>query len=215
MTSAAIGRNYTLASDLLKLSNLYATLERSTPEDWAEGLKWYNVAYDVATDLADTYGLPVDSAAGIIAALSPQQQWLVNIDNAYAFCSSGGTKSVHFSHCVDKARRLFTDHSANPLDILGGPKVRSFYRNIAEPNTPGPVTIDRHAVAILYGSDTPSFLANYPKLLDRKAIYRIATGFYRSAASAYSAHNGYTILPHQIQAVAWVTHRNTEFVEAF
>jgi len=215
MTSTAIGRNLELAHSLLSVSNLLTTLERATPEDWTEGLAWYDTAHSEAVDLADTFGLPVDTCAGIIAALSPQQQWDVNLAQARVFIASKGTASVHFSLCVNRARAILNDPSADPLSILGGPKVRSFYRNIAEPQTPGPVTIDRHAVAILHGTDTPYFLSTYPKLLDRKAIYRIATGYYRCAARLYSEHNNTTYHPHQIQAVAWVAHRNTEFVEEF
>ena len=77
---------------------------------------------------------------------------------------------------------------ADPLHALRGSKVRSFYRNIAEPLRPGPVTIDRHAVAILFGTDTPTFLRLHPKLLERAHV----TDWRRRSTAEQHVNTGYS-----------------------
>jgi len=208
MQRSAIARNRADVANLLKLSNLMDRLAQATGEEWAEGLAWYDTASGIGETLADDFGLTRDAGCGIIAAISPQLGWDLNVRFARTLCETDDSGSA-LSLGADRARTIRDNPHCNPLDILGGPKVRSFYRNIAEPWTSGPVTIDRHAIAILAGVDTPKFFTDRPKFLDRSTVYRQATGFYRTAARAYG------ILPHQAQAVAWVSHRNASFVPSF
>jgi hypothetical protein len=206
----AIGINRQLIEDKLSIGNLYDRLESATGEEWAEGLAWYDTAYGIAEAIAAHYNIPVDIAAAIIAAISPQQAWNINIDLAWALCENPtSAKDFGLGLGSDRAKFLFHNPQANPLDVLGGPKVRSFYRNIAEPWTPGAVTIDRHAIAILAGRETARWFDDHPKFLGRVTVYRQASGYYRTAARAYG------ILPQQAQAVAWVSHRNATFVPEF
>lgn len=210
MHRTAIATNRALVSERLKLSHLMDRLALATGAEWAEGLAWYDTASGTAEDLSDRYSIPRDTACGIIAALSPQNAWDVNVQHAYDLCATPDSrKDFGLGLGSDRAKFLFRNPQTNPLDILGGPKVRSFYRNIAEPWTPGAVTIDRHAIAILAGRETARWFDDHPKFLDRVTVYRQATGYYRSAARAYG------ILPHQAQAVAWVSHRNATFIEEF
>jgi hypothetical protein len=203
MRQSQIKVNRALVADHLSLSNLLNRLDQATSAEWADGMTWYDRAHDIATDLADTYRRPIDTCAAVIAAISPQQAWPVNIELAYELCSDP-TVSRDFGLGLgsDRAKLIFSQPDVNPLYILGGPKVRSFYRNIAEPTTAGAVTIDRHAVAILADSVTARWLERYPKFLDRSTVYGQCAAFYRTAARI---HN---ILPQQAQAIAWVSHRN-------
>ena len=187
------------ATLLFTPANLRAVLELATHEDWSAGTSWYNVAHEEARKLSDSYGLTVESAAGIIAALSPQTSWEENLRIADALCADR-TVSVHTADATRKALAILD--GALPLTVLGGKKVRSFYRNILNPNRTGPVTIDRHAAAILAGLSTPEWNRTHEKKLERKHFYRIATAIYRSAAHEYG------LLPHQVQAISWLVQSN-------
>jgi hypothetical protein len=194
-------RARTDASTLFSSERVRTLVETASDEDYRDGSLWYLRAHDHALGLSERYGLTVRQASGIIAALSPQIGWEQNLVIADEFTASGGTASVHVSICTERARAILDDPHADPLDILGGPKVRSFYRNIYRPDVAGPVTIDRHAAAILAGLPTPTYLRTFPKFLERTAVYGLAAAAYRTAARDLG------ILPHEAQAVAWVRHR--------
>lgn len=196
--SLALTRNRRIAAETFSADAIHATFAAATDAQWAEGAVWYQTAHAGAADLADAYGLTTRQAAGIIAALSPQTEWTLNLTLAADLCATG--TAGHYRNALDKAQAILA--GAEPLDVLGGPKVRSFFRNIAEPDRPGPVTIDRHAVAIAAGTDTSTYLRTHPKLLDRKGIYRLVAGLYRSAAREYP-----DLHPHTLQAVCWLAHR--------
>lgn len=191
-------KNRTEALEHYSLGNLQAVLDLATEADWAAGLNWYRVAHAEAVALSGRHGLTVDQAAGIIAALSPQTGWEENLRIAELFCTD--QSSVHTADACGKALRIL--QGAEPLSVLGGRKVRSFFRNISEPNRAGAVTIDRHAAAILCGVDTPTWNRLHQKTLERKHFYRLATGVYRAEARRLS------LLPHQVQAVAWLVQSN-------
>lgn len=191
--------NRQLAHERFDYANLIAVLDLATDEDWSAGITWYARAHEEAVSLSETYGCTILQACGIIAALSPQNGWDNNLAAAALFLQDP-TRDIHFHDACEKARAIL--NGAHPLQALRGSKVRSFYRNIAEPLRPGPVTIDRHAVAILFGTDTPTFLRLHPKLLERAHVYRLATAFYRRAAREHG------LLPHEVQAIAWLVQSN-------
>lgn len=210
MRKSAIQANRTLVADKLSIGNLYDRLSQATGPEWSEGLAWYDTASGIAETLSDQFSIPRDTACGIIAAISPQNAWDINVEHAFALCGNPTSpKDFGLGLGSDRAKFLFRNPDVDPLTVLGGPKVRSFYRNIAEPWTSGAVTIDRHAIAILAGRETARWFDDHPKFLDRVTVYRLATGYYRAAARAYG------ILPHQAQAVAWVSHRNATFIPEF
>lgn len=200
--AAASGR--TAHADLITSgeANLRALLLKATDADIVEGTLWYSTAHGIAATLADEFGITLEAAAGIIAALSPQNGWDNNIAAARAFLEDP-TVDVHFHNACEKARAILA--GAHPLAALRGRKVRSFYKNIANPLQYGPVTIDRHAVAILSNfRDTPSFLTAHPKHLERYGAYHLAAAVYRAVARDLQ------IPPHHLQAIAWVTWRRID-----
>jgi hypothetical protein len=181
------------------LPNLQAVLDLATEADWAAGLSWYVRAHENAVLLSTRYGISTEQAAGIIAALSPQNGWENNLTAADLFLTDPSV-DVHFHDACQKARAILS--GADPLSALRGQKVRSFYRNIVEPTRNGAVTIDRHAAAILCGLPTPEWNRRFQKTLERRHFYRLATGVYRAEARRLG------LLPHQVQAVAWLVQSN-------
>jgi len=72
------------APDLHKAGadNIRAILDLATPEEVDYWANWYDVAHEEASELADNLGMPLDVVAGVIAALSPNLRWEINIDAA-------------------------------------------------------------------------------------------------------------------------------------
>lgn len=191
-------RNRTTALELFVTANLDAVLDLATDEDWNAGIGWYQVAHNEAVKLSHAYGLTTSQAVGIIAALSPQTSWEENLRIADLLCDTRA--NVHTADAQRKALAILD--GADPVQTLGGRKVRSFYANILTPFHAGPVTIDRHAAAILAGLSTPDWNTTHEKVLERKHYYRIAAAVYRSSARRYG------LLPNQLQAIAWLVQSN-------
>lgn len=189
--------------------NLRALLLKATAADVREGTTWYQDAHEFATELAATYSVTLRQASAVIAALSPQVSWELNKRIAVDLLD-GGSAAGAFTLGIDRARRIIADPNVDPLTILGGHKVRSFYLNISRPNLYGPVTIDRHAVAILSDYNTsPAFLTAHPKHLEKYGAYHRAAGVYRTVARELN------LAPHVLQAIAWVTWRRLDYVPEF
>lgn len=187
---SAIGRTIQDADP--SVSRILATYFAATPSERADGLTWYERANDTARRFADTYGVTLRQSAGVIAALSPQIGWAQNLQMAESVLQGG--EPTHYLDCSTKALRIFAEPETDPLDILGGRKVRSFYNNIREPEAPGPVTVDRHALSLAVPDASDRYL-------ERIGAYQYVAGAYRTAARSVG------LLPHELQAVCWLTHR--------
>lgn len=194
LSQTAIRRNLTdptmpTASDAR--ANLLAVWQQATEEEIEQGFDWYLRAHDLACQLhsSPTHG------AGIIAALSPSTSWDNNVEGATHLATTG-TAWLYQSDLFNR-RALAIRNGADPGTTLGGPKVRSFWRNIAEPWRNGPVTIDRHALAILIGRP----LRDNDKRLERRGMYVWTSAVYRSLARELG------VPVTTLQAVTWLTWR--------
>jgi hypothetical protein len=95
----------------------------------ALGGQWYREGRREARALAARHGVSVRAAAGVIAALSPRMRWSVNLTAADNLLAGEPNERVAgYNANVVKARRIA--NGERPLDVLGGPKVRAFYRAI-------------------------------------------------------------------------------------
>ena len=56
-------------------TNILRIYAQATEEQIRQGLSWYDDARGVAITLSREYGVRVDVAAGVIAALSPSNKW--------------------------------------------------------------------------------------------------------------------------------------------
>ncbi len=180
------------------LTCLLENLANATPDETAQGLAWYADAHAHAADLAHIYGVRPTTVAGIIAATSPQVSWEQNLGIADALLS--GERNVCLG--LGERRALAILNGAFPLDVLGGRKVRSFFRNICTPHLDGPVTVDRHAIAVLTGQTTPECNRTHGRFLERTGAYVHAAAHYRTVARAQG------LRAHEVQAISWVAHRN-------
>jgi hypothetical protein len=110
------------------------------PESVREaGREWYPKAHELAREIGNG---DVIIGAGILAALSPQKAWDINIRLAYRIAS--GDFSGHVTDALDKCRAIMA--GCNPSEVLPvGKKTWHFFHNIAFPIAECWVTIDRHA----------------------------------------------------------------------
>jgi len=162
-----------------------------------EGMGWYDGAHSIAADMAETHGLTTKQTAGVLAAFSPQKGWATNIKLAENACAASNTSQIggHTKNACHKASKIL--RGQDPLEVLGGRKVRSFYRNIMWPEVMGPVTIDRHMIDLL--ADKRGFIDE--GVLERIGVYQYAAAMVRASAREVG------VLPHQMQAICWVHQR--------
>ena len=64
------------------VNNINAIYSLSTIQEKIDGANWYESAHKIALNLADNYGLTLQTAAGVIAALSPRNKWTRNVIDA-------------------------------------------------------------------------------------------------------------------------------------
>lgn len=183
-----------LDTDVLA-DNVLAAVEQATPAQYAEGMAWYQAAHTFAVGLAEEHGLTVEQAAGVIAALSPQLPWDRNLTYAELLVRTGSAPTLGRS--IRQANAILD--GADPLDVLGGAKTRSFFANIFDPDGSHAVTIDRHALDVALGVKGTD---KSRKLIERKGAYELVADAYRNAAERIG------VLPNQAQAIAWVAWRN-------
>lgn len=164
-------------------------------------LAWYDYAGEFCAELDKDYELRKGTAAGIVAALSPLNSWEAqlkftppSIARGLELLSKGqraheGIQGPGFFSNRDKAARILAGE--DPLSVLGGDKVRSFYRNLTGDSAA--VTIDRHAIAISGWTGKGVSSAGVPT---SRAYSRIATAF------KFAGEN-VGLLPCQVQALTW------------
>lgn len=91
--------------------------------------QWYRASKRVARRLARKHGVPLRTAAGVLAALSPRVRWSTNVAAADKLLGGAPNEEVAgYNTNVEKARRIAKGEE--PDDVLGGDKVRAFYSAI-------------------------------------------------------------------------------------
>ena len=175
--------------------NKHAILQRfnqASADELNAGLAWYQDAHDWCKDIATQHELSLETVVGIVAALSPACAWEKNLADALAIIQHGELAIVS-TYGLNKDKALVILDGSEPLDVLGGHKVRSFYHNILCPNDTAHVTIDRHAIRVV--AETTKL-----NVVPDKDYYLIAD-MYKDAARELE------LVPCQLQAIAWLVQR--------
>jgi hypothetical protein len=156
-------------------------------------MEWYDNAHDAASKLhAD-----IRIGSGVVAALSPGLRWENNVEAARRVIADEALDGLGVRWYANVFKGARIARGENPERVLGGNKVRAFWRCIESPRNPLFVCIDGHAYSITRGEYIP--LDSTPKLTDK--LYRNISARYSDAAD----HAG--ILPLQMQAVTWCVWR--------
>lgn len=182
------------------VTNILAVYAEATIAEREVGEAWYWLANVEAERVSN--GHP--NGPAIVAALSPQNSWGQNLNDVTSLLAGESTTQTDL--LVGRATAIL--EGGNPADILGGRKTRAFWRNIQEPDRSGPVTVDRHAVAVAYlgpGNWTEQARqAVTGRILERIGAYHVVSAAYRGAARKLG------LRPHELQAVVWLTWRRSQ-----
>ena len=189
---------------MIQFSNILDVFNRATDSEREEGASWYSAARTFAIGLSERYGIALDAACGVIAALSPQLSWSMNMRYADQICATGDAPVLGLSK--SKALRILSGESVESVlacpvckrstrkHVCSGEKVRNFYRCIADPSCDA-VCIDRHAFDIASGEVTDD---KSRKALDKVGVYQSVADAYRAAAVVLG------ISAATVQAITWV-----------
>lgn len=172
--------------------NITSVWSVATDDQYEQGAHWYEQAHWTARMLADG---DVRTGAGLLAALSPQTSWWLNVELA---CEAyeAGTASRHTGDSCGKANKILA--GIDPEDVLPMQrKTGHFYRCIINPDDPVSVCIDRHAhdiaVGVAYG--------DWQRGLSAHGRYALIADCYWEAAQRLGE------IPSVLQAVTWITWR--------
>lgn len=132
--------------------NVETWIDKVKDEHWQAGHNWYKHARQFCEHLSSETGLPLENVAGIVAALSPQVSWEVNLYSAESVVRYAQIDKRYTGYYanVEKAYQCLTAH---PLKVLRGPKVLAFYHNILSVESEC-VTIDTHIARVLFNTLT-------------------------------------------------------------
>jgi hypothetical protein len=192
--------------------SIISTYFQSNTLDRQVGMQWYQNAYGVCVSLGEKYGLHSDIVAGVIAALSPNNKWERNVEDAEAMIRAWAyeipyesVKVCSYSANKDKAVMIL-DLEMNRdaiVNTLRGNKTIAFFLCIANNGDSNTPCIDGHAYNIWNGS--VSNLKEVPSMSDK--TFRMIQDAYRDAANLISTVTGSHHSAAQVQAITWVAYR--------
>ena len=193
--------------------SIIAMYFQSNTLDRQMGAQWYHNAYEVCVTLGEKYGFCPNTVAGVIAALSPNNKWERNVEDAEAmlraYCYDLPWDSVSvcsYSANKDKAQtiiEMMLDSDDLITKVLRGNKTIAFYHCIAKDGNSDTPCIDGHAYNIWNGS--VSNLKAVPAMSDK--TFAMIQDAYRDAAKLISEVSGSYHSAAQVQAITWVAYR--------
>ena len=194
------------------VNNIKAIYLLSTTQEKIDGVNWYKSAHKIALNLADDYGLTLQTTAGVIASLSPRNKWSRNVIDSENLIetfvrdpeSAVNIKVCTFNKNKEKALNILKAdqdfYTENVRDILKGPKLIEFFNCILGVED---VCIDGHAYCIWNGSRTS--LKDVPSI-GVKLRREIKSDFKKASAK-------FKITSAEMQAITWVTWRRIHGVK--
>lgn len=174
--------------------NIISVWSVATDDQYEQGAHWYERAHWTARMLADG---DVKMGAGLLAALSPQTSWWLNVELACEAFDTGRARR-HTNDSCSKANKIMA--GIDPERVLPMQrKTGQFYRCILNPDDPVAVCIDRHAhdvaVGVPYG--------DWNRGLSAHGRYALLAQSYWEAAQRVGQ------IPSVVQAVTWVAWRDS------
>lgn len=176
------------------VKNIISVWSIADERQLSEGRNWYWKAHETAAMLADG---DVKIGAGLLAALSPQTAWWLNVELACEAYETGDARR-HTRDSCSKANRILA--GIDPVDVLPmRRKTGHFYRCILDPSDPVSVCVDRHAYDIAVGIP----LGDWNRGLSAHGRYALVAHCYWQAAQELGE------TPSVVQAATWVTWRDS------
>lgn len=182
--------------------NILKVYRQATTAEHKHGTTWYAEAQEYAQRIADKHVVPLRVVVGVIAALSPNNKWVRNVNDAdqmlAAFLRGDPVdvcKPSTYTKMRDKAWLLIEsmpEDDESVMQILNGQKIVSFFKNIMGYDT---VTIDGHAYNIARGKRV-TLTDNDTNI--NKSTYQDMQDAYTRAAKRVG------LKVYELQAVTWV-----------
>ena len=191
--------------------NILSTYYKANQQDLIDGEVWYSKGHEICSMIANQYGLNVETVAGVVSALSPNNKWdrnIIDAENlirAYLF-EIEYPKVCTFGTQRDKAIMMLENNYDNPKNIarvLNGNKTIAFYKGLATGGKCDEITVDGHAYNIWNGYYTP--LNKVPNISDK--LYAHVSLAYKVATNTINKTSEKQYSPNNIQAITWVCHR--------
>ena len=188
-------------TDVKIANNIKRWHKRASPENIDAGMTWYDDAMRFSRRLAREYRITRRSAAGVISALSPNNQWKRNkfdAEQLISYYREGGTDWVNVKICTYKKNRerawnILTQGERITSD---SPKIHSFAMNVGN-KSPDYVTIDKwHMRASLARPrEGITLTQESPTKLQYKRVEGITLDIART----------HKLKGYELQAIVWVT----------
>ena len=200
----------TTVNETIGTQNIIAVYALATTGERQEGVEWYHRANRVAAAIASEHGISLETAAGVIAALSPNNRWERNVVDAEnvirAYTVGGAEEADNVKVCTygkmrDKAIEILEATSIiHHEDILNGRKITAFYRCII--GCVDAVCIDGHAYSIWFGDRLT--MKQVPNI--GKKLYAEIVSDYVEAARILTENHG-DVSAFEVQAITWCAWR--------
>src|SRR5688500_13104172 len=102
---------------------------------WEYGKTWYRDANTFAQKLSEKYGITMEQACGVMAATSIRTRWEANLADATLACAGLLNKGLKIRYQKCEAILASDDTGIEAvLQILRGPKIKAFCKNILDPD---------------------------------------------------------------------------------
>ena len=182
-------------------ANIIGVMHLATPVDQMTGITWYADAQAMCKVIADEVGIDWHVAAGVVAALSPNNRWERNCTDAETVArlyKAGGADHAKLAKvCTYKAnlaKAIAILGGADIEETLHGPKTIEFYRCITGQDD---VCIDGHAYCVWFGQ---RLTMHKVPTIGKKLRAQIKAD-YKAAAEALG------LKPYEVQAITWCAWR--------
>ena len=207
MTPAQLAKAAKNAANLdLFTRNILSVYYAANPPAVQHGGRWYADAMEISANLAATYGVTPEQAAGVIASTSPQKDWGGNVVLAERILQNhkAGITAVagkgYLTLGLRKCDAILALDNPTPSDVqtvLNGQKISNFFLAIL--GNGAAVCVDGHAFNIAQHGLKRVGISSAGSLTPLQ--YNIVADAYRAAAAILG------ITGTACQAVTWVTYR--------
>ena len=208
----------TISKETYKITkgNIIKMYNQASKKEIAETSKWYSDAQKFTETLSSKFNNQISSIkiAGVVAALSPRNEWNRNKFDAEQICKEFlsnkyyqlnlfgyhfllNSKVCTFHANKSKAIKILLSDDSEIETILKGNKLINFYRCIIGDSEA--ICIDGHAFNI--AANRVTSLAEVPPISDKN--YKIIADLYRETKNFINKEYNLNLKTYQIQSVTW------------
>jgi hypothetical protein len=190
----------------MSIENIISIYRLATPEEKKFGVTWYAIALTECERIAIDLQLPTNIVVGVVSALSPNNKWERNIENARDLCNAyingehmDSVKVSTYNKMKQKAWDILCKCNCDDdiIKALNGQKIVQFFQNIMGYDG---CTVDGHAKGIYTGE---RFGLTTPKNTVTKSEYKEISEAYRLAGKKVRFQKR-SLKAYEIQAITWL-----------